>query len=168
MVASSAGDELARVVNVCIAQAGWDPGNSGSVVCFRGTLVAVQSAAVHDKILQLLHHLRSIQQRRHDAVMARASERATPATDPAAYSVVIYHTNMSSGRNENHDEQQQLVKAVKQLIAPPTWQEKKAAIHAVGRRLVVRQRPAVHAEVEKFLREGDFLRPYPNTTMQVD
>lgn len=112
-----------------------------------GVLVVRQTQKVHDEIARLLAGLRKTlfkPGRQPD----KAAEAKRPKTEPPKPVVRFYSMDDS-------ERARQLVAVIPVFVAPESWDFPAAAIKMVDNTLIVRQTPAVHRELTKFLRKLD-------------
>lgn len=155
-------DSLIQMISSVIAPDTWPEGNRGAIsVLPPGSLVVLQTESAHDALEQLLRNLRALQERR-DLVRDASNCFATiispiPMADSDGLTARTYPLGAVND---------EFIEVIRQTIAPDTWVENggKGTIRRIGGlrfadgaaldgALVVRQTPAVHQQLQKFLDE---------------
>ncbi|MFO0897692.1 MAG: hypothetical protein U0836_09755 [Pirellulales bacterium] len=129
-----------------VAEDAWDEvGGPGSASYFpiSQALVISQIDEVHDQIAQFLAEYRAAQ-----AKLPPATPRKEPADDEMSlrfYRVFPGNEALTA---------QQVGELLHEFVAPLSWSaDKDVSLRAAGNQLVVRQRHAVHREIEQFLKK---------------
>lgn len=109
-------------------------------------LVISQSEEVHDQIADLLAQLRQV----HRKQQAETTGQPAKPQEPETAVLRVYELRVS-GPNGQAMGPQEVAEVVKGLIEPKSWTQPDVYIRGVTGKLVVRQLPSVHREIEKLL-----------------
>jgi hypothetical protein len=127
-----------------VADDAWsDSGGAGSASYFpiSQALVVSQIEEVHDQIAEFLADYRAAQ-----AKLPPAAPRKEPADDELSTRYYLVFPGIEELTA------QQVGELLHEFVAPQSWNaDKEVSLRAAGNRLIVRQRHAVHREIEQFL-----------------
>jgi hypothetical protein len=136
-------DRLLDLIESTVAPNTWEHvGGSGvlSPVEPWGLLVISQTEEVHEQVNRLLQTAR----RSRHAAPAPAASSAPSLTTPTAFLKVYTVPDFDT---------EQLMTAIRGVVAPETWGNgaNMAAIFSLGTRILIRQTPAAHAEIQELI-----------------
>lgn len=141
---------IAADIERSIGSTSWNSqGGNGSLTIWgqdHPTLVICQTEANHEQIALVLNKLR-------DVVHQQESEAAAqPAKTPEPESIVLRVYDLRiSGPNGPAMTPQEVADLVKALVEPKSWTQPDVFIRGVTGKLVVKQVPSIHRQIEKLL-----------------
>jgi hypothetical protein len=145
-------DSLINAIKSSASADSWDDtGGLGTVQDYEKNgraLVISQTQEVHDEIADLLAMLRETHRQ-------QTGSSAKPASsDPEKMVLRVYDLRISEPKSPAPTPQE-VAEVVKSLVQPKSWGQGEAYIRGITGKLVVRQTPSVHREVDKVLKKLD-------------
>jgi hypothetical protein len=116
------------------------------------TLGVLQNREVHEQISDLLAQLRDVYRKQHEV----ASHLPVKPKEPEEMAVRVYDLRINSPGTPAMSPQE-TAEIVKALVEPKSWLRGDAYIRGATGKLIVRQLPSIHREIEKLLLHLDVL-----------
>jgi hypothetical protein len=154
-------EELTQQVIGTIAPESWGAlGGSGAILPYEAVpaLAVWQTDEVHRRIEGLLVNLRQIREARPPAV-DRQEGPAEAVEEPLVLVVFRLWQPWHEGAQISEE---RLAEEIKTLVEPAAWEAEDTFIRVLPSRLIIRQRPEVHREIYRLLRDLGVLRPQGN------
>jgi hypothetical protein len=140
---------LENIRNTIAAQTWAQVGGPGSIDAFDKDgymLVVSQTDEVHDEIADLLKNLRTMHKQQLDAAAREQTQTKTPET----VVLKVYDLKVSA-TNAPAMTPQEVMEVVKGLTDAKAWNTPDAYIRGATGKLIVKQTPSVHRQIEKLL-----------------
>jgi hypothetical protein len=140
---------LEMIKNTIAAQTWAQVGGPGSIEAFDKDgymLIVSQTDEVHDEISDLLKNLRTMHKQQLDTA---AREQAAPKT-PETVVLKVYDLRVTAP-NAPAMTPQEVMEVVKSLTDAKSWSTSDAYIRGATGKLIVKQTPTVHRQIEKLL-----------------